>query len=125
MYKAPPVIKAKVEQKIAKMLSLQDQRDAALREWNRPENFQARQQAKQARDWEARLRWEAESRLNEEDEFANLRTLRDRANGGDAGAKAEFNEAETEFREYLVKLLQEKPNTPPGSSGGKSAQVRK
>jgi hypothetical protein len=117
--KAPEVVKRKVEQKWAEMMLQQERQNKTAREL--VDRYDADQQQRANQNWQAAIMAEARTQLDEEKEFAALKNIRDRANTGDATASAQFNDLEQNvFRPYMVKLMTEHPNTPPGQATRKA-----
>jgi hypothetical protein len=119
MKKASPITRRKIE---AKWLAM---REAQARQNKKAEelaaNYDADQQQRANQNWQAAIMAEATNALNDESEFRALKDIRDRANKGDPKANAQFNDLEQNFfRPYMVKLLTEHPNTPPGTATRKA-----
>jgi hypothetical protein len=114
MSKAPPVVKRKVQEKIANVLLLQERHDNAARELagnqGSFEKYKQQSQQRLAKNWESAIRGEAVKALGEPG-FEEWADLRKRADEGDADAKAEVAKAEEELGKIFSDL-----NTMPGSA---------
>ncbi len=116
---APSITKRKIEAKWAQVQELQGRQNKKAQEL--AANYDADQQQRAAQNWQAVIMAEATTLLDEESEFRALKDIRDRANKGDPKASAQFNDLEQNvFRPYMVKLMTELPNTPPGTATRKA-----
>jgi len=115
--KASPIVREKIRQKFAEAVRLQKVREDAIREWQKPENAQAR---RQYREQEEQRRTTSDLVLREigkainEPEFAYYGNLTKRAESGDTQAKAEVAAINRDFPGWID--LQLRLGEPPGTA---------
>jgi hypothetical protein len=115
MKKASPIMKRKIEAKWLAMRESQARQNKKAQEL--AQSYEAEQQQRATQSWQAAIMAEATSQLNDESEFRALKDIRDRANKGDPKASAQFNDLERDvFRPFMVRLMTEHPDTPPGQA---------
>ena len=116
---APSITKRKIEQKWAEIQSQQARQNKKAQDL--AANYDSDQQQRANANWQAAIMVEARTQLDDESEFRALKDIRDRANKGDPKASTQFNDLEQNvFRPYMVKLLTDHPNTPPGTATRKA-----